>query len=298
MLALFAVWGAALVFAFAVMNWSMHSAFKLPDAEAASFPLYLYESGTTLSTLGLGDVTPRSPAARFTTVVEASLGLGLVGLVISYLPALYQAFSRREAEISLLDARAGSPPSATELLLRSGCRGRPESLENLLAQWERWCAEIMESHISYPVLCFFRSQHTNQNWVTAITAILDTCALSVACLQQEPNSQAHLTFAMARHAVVDITQVFHQKPTMDMPERLSREDFREICQGLRTNHWKVCPDEEAWLQLGEMRQLYEPYVFTLSRHLRMELAPWIHPAGVKDNWVATKWQGRKLGDRR
>ena len=298
LLALFAVWGAALVFAFALMNWSMHSPFKLPQGEAATFPLYLFESGTTLSTLGLGDLTPRSPAARFTTVVEASLGLGLVALVISYLPALYQSFSRREAEISLLDARAGSPPSATELLLRSGCRGRPESLENLLAQWERWCAEIMESHISYPVLCYFRSQHTTQNWVPAITAILDTCALSISCLRQDASSQSHLTFAMARHAVVDITQVFHKEPTIDMPERLSREDFRNICEELRKHEWKVCPDEEAWLQLGEMRQLYEPYVFTLSRHLRMQLAPWTHPAGVRDNWVATKWQGRLSSDRR
>jgi hypothetical protein len=290
LLGLFAVWGVSLVFAFALMNWSLHSPFKVPDGDALTFALDLYESGTTITTLGLGDVTPRSPAARLATVVEAALGLGLVALVIGYLPALYQAFSRRELEISLLDARAGSPPSAVELLRRSARAGHPQGLEKLLADWERWCAEIMESHISYPVLCYFRSQHTNQNWLTAITAILDTCAFSMACLENESSSQAYLTFAMGRHAVVDITQVFQRKPSEDVPERLSRGAFRTVCDDLRQKGLTVRSEEESWNGLEELRHIYEPYVVTLGRHLRMELAPWTHPPGVKDNWVATKWQ--------
>jgi voltage-gated potassium channel Kch len=290
LLGLFAVWGISLVFAFALMTWSIHSEFKLPDGEASGFAEDLYVSGTTLTTLGLGDVTPRSPAARLATVVEAGLGLGLVALVISYLPALYQAFSRREADISLLDARAGSPPSATELLRRSATGGHAGGLETLLANWERWCAEIMESHISYPVLCYFRSQHTNQNWVTAITAVLDTCAFCIACLEHESSPQARLTFAMGRHAVVDITQVFHKKPSADVPERLSLESFKAICDDLRRTGLQVRSENESWMRLEDMRRLYEPYVATLGRHLRMDLAPWVHPSGIKDNWVATKWQ--------
>ena len=292
LLGLFVVWGLSLTFAFALMNWTLGSSFKLPEGDAPSFLLDLYVSGTTITTLGLGDVTPRSPAARLATVIEGGLGLGFVALVISYLPALYQAFSRREAEIALLDARAGSPPSATELLLRSARYGLPEGFEGFLADWERWCSEIMESHISYPVLCYFRSQHTNQSWVTAITAILDTCVLCLACLEHESSTQAHFTFAMGRHAVVDITQVFHKEPSTNMPERLSREGFRIIYEDLLRSKLKVCPEEESWNRLEEMRRLYEPYVFTLSGHLRMDLAPWTHPQGVKDNWVATKWQGR------
>ncbi len=291
LLGLFAVWGISLLFAFALMNWSFHSPFQLADGGAMNFLLDLYVSGTTLTTLGLGDVTPRSAAARLITVIEAGLGLGLVALVIGYLPTLYQAFSRREVEISLLDARAGSPPSATELLRRSASHGRPEGFARLLASWERWCAEIMESHISYPVLCYFRSQHTNQSWVTAISAILDTCALCISCLEHESIAQAHLTFAMARHAVVDITQVFYKKPSTDMPERLSRASFQTICDQLRETGLKVCAEQDSWNRLEEMRRLYEPYVVTLSLHLRMDLAPWSHPRGVKDNWLATRWQG-------
>lgn len=290
LLGLFAVWGTSLVLAFALMNWSLHSNYKLPDGDVPSFALDLYVSGTTMTTLGLGDVTPLSPAARLITVLEGGLGLGLVALVISYLPALYQAFSRREVDISLLDARAGSPPSAIELLYRSTSGGRAGALESLLATWERWCAEVMESHISYPVLCYFRSQHTNQNWVTAITAVLDTCAFCIACLEHESKPQAHLTFALARHAVVDITQVFHQKPATDVPERLSRESFKAVCDDLRRTGLQLCSEDESWKRLDDMRRLYEPYVATLGRHLRMDLAPWTHAAGVKDNWLATKWQ--------
>lgn len=290
LLGLFVVWGASLVFAFALMDWSIHSPFRLPDGDERSFAMDLYASGTTITTLGLGDVTPRSPAARLETVVEAGLGLGLVALVIGYLPALYQAFSRRELEISLLDARAGSPPAAIELLRRSARNELRRGLERLLADWERWCAEIMESHISYPVLCYFRSQHTNQNWLTAITAILDTCAFLMACLEHESNAQAHLTFAIGRHAVVDITQVFQRRPSADVPERLSRIDFKAVCDDLRQHGLMLQPEEESWKRLAELRHLYEPYVLVLSQHLRSELAPWTHPAGVKDNWVATKWQ--------
>jgi Ion channel len=290
LLGLFVVWGISLVFAFALMSWSIHSNFKLPEREVPSFAMDLYVSGTTMTTLGLGDVTPRSPFARLITVIEGGLGLGLVALVISYLPALYQAFSRREVDISLLDARAGSPPSAVELLNRSISPGRPGGLDALLANWERWCAEIMESHISYPVLCYFRSQHTNQNWVTAITAVLDTCAFCMACLEHEVTPQARLTFAMARHAVVDITQVFHKRPSTDVPERLSRESFNAVCHDLRRAGLPLCSEDESWERLEDIRRLYEPYVAILGRHLRMDLAPWTHPAGVKDNWVATKWQ--------
>ena len=124
-----------------------------------------------------------------------------LGLVITYLPVLYQTFSRREVPISLLDARAGSPPRAVELVRRLGEYNDLAALRPLLIEWERWCAELLESHLSYPQLAYFRSQHTNQSWLAALTAILDTCALIIAGVNDGPTRQAQLTFAMARHAV-------------------------------------------------------------------------------------------------
>ena len=120
----------------------------------------------------------------------------------------------------MLDARAGSPPAAGELLWR--CRG-PQGhaeLAQLLAEWERWSAEVLESHLSYPVLAYFRSQHANQSWLTALTTVLDTSALVLAGLDGWSTRQAELTFAMARHAVVDLTQVFNARKPRGISDRL------------------------------------------------------------------------------
>ena len=145
-----------------------------------------------------------APIARALTVIEAGVGFGFLALVIGYLPVLYQGFSRREVNISLLDARAGSPPSAGELLVRHV--GDTAGLETLLRDWERWAAELMESHLSYPVLLYFRSQHEHQSWLGALTAVLDASALVMVGVEGGPVRQAQLTFAMARHAVVDLAQ--------------------------------------------------------------------------------------------
>ena len=118
------------------------------------------------------------------------MGFGGLALVIGYFPVLYQAFSRRESNISLLDARAGTPPTASELLRRHGRSGNVGGVVTLLEDWERWAADLMESHLSYPVLAYFRSQHEQQSWVGALTTILDTCAIVMAFEQRPAVSQA------------------------------------------------------------------------------------------------------------
>src|SRR5207249_10659172 len=155
-------------------------------------------------TLGYGDVVPTGAWGRSLAVAEAGIGFGFLAVVISYLPVLYQAFSRREITISLLDARAGSPPSAGELLRRLAHARSLAGVGPLLVEWERWSAELLESHLSFPVLSYYRSQHDNQSWVAALTTILDTSALLIAGVDGPDGHQARLTFAMARHAAVDL----------------------------------------------------------------------------------------------
>src|SRR5262249_53222577 len=164
---------------FALLHWAFGSRIQTANAHPG-FGFVLYFSGTTFFTLGLGDITPLSTAARVLTVAEGGTGFGFLGIVIGYLPVIYQAFSRREVNISLLDARAGSPPSAAELLRRHSQGHQLESLQQLLHDWERWSAELLESHLSYPVLAYFRSQHNNQSWLSALTTMLDTSALVIA----------------------------------------------------------------------------------------------------------------------
>ena len=279
------VWAAALVLGFALLFYGLGSPFA--DALAVNgvgFRSDLYVSGTTLFTLGLGDVVPRNPWARELIILEAGMGLGFVAVVIGYFPVLYGAFSRREVSISLLDARAGSPPTAGELLRRHAFDGGNSALTTLLEEWERWSAELLESHISYPLLCYFRSQHTNESWLSALVAVLDTCALLIAGVQGHPARQAQLTFAMARHALVDLSQVFGQVPATDMHDRLPPERFDALHKLLCQGGVSVCRDPGSMERLGRMRVLYEGHAEALSRYLCMALPPWFSERPHRDNW--------------
>src|SRR2546429_42823 len=189
LLVLLAAWAASLITAFAMVQAGIGT--RLNVEGDAAFLDHLYLSGETFFTLGLGDVTPMSRAGRAITVIEAGVGFGFLALVIGYLPVLYQSFSRRELNITLLDARAGSPPSAEELL--RGFGADHEELTVLLAEWERWAAEVLESHLSYPVLSYYRSQHDNQSWLAALTTVLDASVLVMVGIEGACGRQAGLT---------------------------------------------------------------------------------------------------------
>jgi ion channel len=291
LLMLLAFWAATMVFGFALIDYGDGAQFN-GAVYPSRFGNSLYLSGTTLFTLGLGDVTPGSPLARLITVLEGGIGFGFLALVIGYLPVLYQSFSRREVTISLLDARAGSPPTAFELLRRNTgpqtCNF--DALTEVLAHWETWAAELMESHLSYPVLAYFRSQHDNQSWIASLTAVLDVCALAMAGLEGLCQYQARMTFAIARHALVDLSQVFGAPPDKDGADgRLSAEDLAVIRQQLRASGFQIASDAAADAELARLRSLYEPYAMSLARHLALDLPPWIKHSAIKDNWQTTAW---------
>ena len=298
---LIVLWACFLILGFALLFNAQGSPFT--DAQiphTAHFYTDLYVSGTTLFTLGLGDVVPLTRSVRIMLVVEAGMGLGFVALMIGYFPVLYGAFSRREVNISLLDARAGSPPSAAELMRRHASPSGVQALDGLLSEWERWAAELLESHISYPLLCYFRSQHTNQSWLSALCAVLDTCALLMATIKDLPGRQAQLTFAMARHAVVDLSQVFDLEPITPKADRLTPTEFTELHDLLCQAGTSVSRDGESLQRLNKIRELYEPYVETLSRHLNMALPPFLAATPSRNNWqtvAALRRETQEAADR-
>lgn len=294
LLLLLLLWALLLIFGFGMFYFSLHSPFgdammAHGNSGWAQLGTDLYVSGTTLFTLGLGDVVPHSLLARALIIFESGVGLGFVALVIGYLPVLYQAFSHREVSVALLDARAGSPPNAAELLRRHAFAGGQEALSDLLAEWERWSAEILESHISYPILCYYRSQHDNQSWLSALVSILDTCALLVSVVEGTPSRQAQLTFVMARHALIDLGHVFHIEEhaawqRRSQLDRLPSKDFYRLCDALGDNHLRLCGDPAAAKRLNTIRALYEPHAFALSEYLRMPLPVWVAPPRENDQW--------------
>ena len=279
---LIALWAVSLVFAFALLHWGDGD-----DVAGHGFWTTVYMSGTTLFTLGLGDVVPKTAFSRLLTVAETGTGFAFLALVISYLPVLSQAFSRREVSITLLDARAGSPPTCSELLRRHGLDGAPDALDALLAEWERWSAELLESHISFPVLAFYRSQHDNQSWVAALTMILDASALVIAAVPEGPVRGARLTFAMARHAVADMCSVFRLRPLPPQPDRLPQAELARLRQTLELAGVKLEASESAERQLADLRAMYEGHVNTLAEFLVMPLPRWLPPAPARDNWQMT-----------
>lgn len=286
---LIALWAVGLIFAFAMLQWSAATRLNVAP-EAHTFATYLYMSGTTFFTLGFGDVTPLDSVGRFLAVLEAGMGFGVLAVVIGYLPVLYQAFSRRESNISLLDARAGTPPTAGELLRRHGRGGNIGELVKLLEEWERWAADLMESHLSYPVLCFFRSQHDNQSWLASLTTILDGCALVMVGIDGATTWQAQLTFAMARHAVVDLSQIFNRTPAPWSEVRLPPGTLARLRAGLRTDGVSLRDGADAEEKLASLRKMYEPYVSSLADHLSMPLPAWVDARAAVDNWQTSAFE--------
>jgi len=289
LLGLFAAWASLLVLGFAMLHWAAGSGLNT-SGEIPTFRTDVYLSGTTFFTLGLGDVTPRTTLARVITVGEGGTGFGFLGLMISYLPTLYGAFSQRELNISLLDARAGSPPTAGELLRRNAQFAEEEVITPYLRDWELWAAQLMESHLSYPVLCYFRSQHDNQSWLAAFTAVLDVTALFIAYGEGAAKWQSQLTFAIARHAVVDLAEVLRVPAAKPARDRLPPNEVPHVRDLLLECRASAKCNESGDKKLVELREMYEPYLNGLSMRLLMPLPSWGVGRNFVENWKRSAWE--------
>lgn len=292
LLVLLAIWAGVLVLSFALLYRGTETRLAATSGQP-DFRLFLYLSGETFFTLGYGDIAPTTGVGRAIAVAEVATGFSFLALIIGYLPGIFQAFSRREAEIMLLDARAGSPPSATELLRRHAGFNDTVALENLLQDWERWSAEFLESHLSYPILTLFRSQHDHLSWLAAVTMILDACTLLMVGVESAtgrlPSRQARLTFAMARHVAGDLSQILYTTPRTRVEERLPAAAFAEMRAILASAGLRIREGPEAEHWLVELRRLYEPYVQALSEQLLVPLPSWL-PSAQADDWQTTAWE--------
>jgi hypothetical protein len=282
-------WAIGLIFGFACVQYGLGEHLQISTNEPVTFGKLLYHSGETFFTLGYGDIVPSNAMARALSVFESGMGFAFLGVVVGYLPVIYNSFASREVEISLLDARAGSPPTAVEFLGRLGCCPEQTVLDGIFRDWERWCADLLSSHISYPALVFFRSQHSNESWLGAVTVMLDVTSLVMTGVDGIHPEQAKLTFAMARHAAVDLAQVVTAQYDPHAPERLTPEGLEQLRKELAQHGVTLYDGEDTWGRLAELRSLYEPYVYALSGRLRFSLPPWISSEHRKDNWKSSPW---------
>jgi hypothetical protein len=293
MIVLIGVWAVLMIIGFALMESGINVPMSSPGGD--TFANRLYFSGTTFFTVGFGDFTPNDGPGKFLAVVEGGMGLGFLALVISYVPVFYNAFSRREVTMVLLDSKAGSNPTAVELLRRHAAAKCMPQLVALLKEWETFSAQLLESYLSYPVLAFYRSQHDDQSWLCALCAVMDGCALIEMGFADDPEwakdlrFQARATFAMARHVVVDLSYVLKAEPVTG-EDRLPAERLQLIEAELAKVGVTLSNAPSCHERLIETRTLYEPYVLGLSRQLIMELPDWIPESKELDNWQTSAWE--------
>ena len=263
-------WATLVVLGFGLILWSAAFAHGVERGDG-SFGTAIYFSGSSLVTLGFGDVAATG-WTRAVVVIAGATGSGLFAVVIAYLPVLYQAFNRREVGVLLLDARAGSPPSGPELLHRMGGAGMASSLPELFAEWERWVADVLETHMSYPLLAVFRSPHEDTSWVTALGSVLDAATLIITSVDDEPEERAKLLYGTGVHAVEDLFYYFR---LTEQEAVISRDEFEDVLQDMKDEGFSVRPVDDAYARFTEKREKYARRLDAIAVLLAAPPALWI-----------------------
>ncbi len=263
-------WVSLALLGYALILWSPAFVHGMGTGDD-SFGDALYHAGNSLFTLGFGGGAATG-WTRAVAVLAGATGLGLFAVVIAYLPVLYQAFNRREVGVLLLDARAGSPPSGPELLHRMGSAGVASALPQLFAEWERWVAEVLESHMSYPMLVLFRSPHDNTSWVTSLGAVLDAATLLLTTVEDAPNESTKLLYGTGVHAMEDL--FYYLRP----PEResvIGRDEFEDVVRDMKEDGFSVRPVDDAFARFTEKRAKYAPRLDAIAVLLAAPPGQWI-----------------------
>jgi hypothetical protein len=274
-------WTIGLLFGYALLEWAVAGG-SFTDRILSSSGLFL-SAGAAEGGYGL----------RIVELFEAATGVAVLFIVIGYMPSVYTAFSRRETAVSQFATRAGSPPAAGVLLHQVIGRQQWRELERELQSWEEWAAELMETQLSYPLLGFYRSQHVNQNWLAALTAMVDVAAFVKATAPEGKVVAADVTYAIGRHALADLA--LQHQVTTGQANRLTEADFDELYSIVDAVTDDAVDREEARRRLAELRQAYEPNADALARYFAVDLPAWFPTDG--DGASVRKPRVRVGGDR-
>jgi len=286
LLVLLAVWMALILIGYG----GIYRALGIVSVEEA-----LTMSGSSLLTLGISQ--PHEAAITAAVFTEATIGLIMVALLIAYLPTMYAAFSRRETAVTLLEVRAGTPPSAIEMILRyNRIHGMPR-LRDMWAAWEVWFAEVEESHTALPALSFFRSPRPENSWVTAAGCVLDAAALVLAAVDTPNEPQAALClragYLALRHVADYFNVVYNPAPAADDPIAITRQEFDAACADLQAGNVPLKQDrEQAWKDFRGWRTNYDTVLLALASLTLAPYAVWSSDRSLVDFRKSLKAHGK------
>jgi hypothetical protein len=239
-----------------------------------SFGAALYFAGSSLLTIGYGDFAATGGAARAIAILSAAFGLGVLASAISLLFSLHQSFQRREREVVILDARAGSPPSGVTLLETHARNDMLDALPGLFGVWEAWSAEVLESHLAFPILAWFRSSHRDESWIGSLGAVLDAATLVTTTLTDVPRGPARMMVRLGSHLVLDLGQ--HLRiPAVDEGPMVERDEFERACARMAEVGLTLRETEDAWHAFALRRSIYAPQLNALARYWATPPSQWI-----------------------
>jgi hypothetical protein len=287
LLGLFVVWALALTLGYGLLISGLGDEFRPAIKDVATA---IYVSSSTLVPLSYGDFVPEQGFARLVIIAESATGVALAALAITLLFTLYESFRAREEAVISLDALAGAPPSGLHILETAAARGTRPELRDMFDEWRRWSAMVLESHLAYPLLVYFRSSHDNEAWINSFGAVMDAATLVMSSVDDDAEGAARLMFTVGNHLVEDLTWVLRLKPATDAI--VEREEFDQAIARLKKAGYQV-KDGDAWKQFVDLRSRYASTLNQVAHLLDVPIAEW-----VGDRSYIPHRQSRSLRPRR
>jgi hypothetical protein len=264
------LWGFALILGNALLFHALGDGLR---PRPSGFATTLYYSAAQMLSFSVGGIEAVGAAASTLATLEAATGFALFALVISLLFSLFSSFQRRESAVVALDVIAGAPPSGVQILENCARHAMPEQLVATFDEWRTWTVDVLESHLSYPLLMFFRSSHDNEAWPNSFGAVMDAAALVLSAVEGGPTGHAYQMHKVGNHLVADMGRYYRFRGA-PFPG-VERQEFVEACERLRAAGYVVHDGEEAWMQFTGLRSGYAPWLDRVSKALALPPAPWI-----------------------
>jgi hypothetical protein len=272
LVALIGFWVTMLILGFAFVLWALRGGI-VPLADR-TFGATLYFAGTSLLTIGFGDVVGRAGLPRLVSVLAALAGLSFLSITTAYLFAVFGSFQKRETFVVSVAARAGAPPSGVNLLAIAGYSRTKDDLSGLMVDAQRWAAAVMESHLAYPVLAFFRSSHDDQSWIGTLGTLLDAATLLMTTVDGVRDGQARIFYNVGRHAARDLARYFRAGDAEDEPG-IERAEFDHACERLSAAGYTLFDHEESWKRFAGLRSGYASRLNALAAFFHIPPLQWI-----------------------